>query len=80
MKKLYALAVTQTDLPLLKLLHNDFRDVVKTPPAGKYYLVFEVDEDGTQSTSKVMTKRAMLNEYDMPKRTPFLIALKERKS
>jgi hypothetical protein len=74
MSKTYALEVNKTDLPLLKFLQEGHHT---TPPKGKYYLVFTIDEDGKEINSILLTKRQMFERYDMAKRTPFLIALKE---
>jgi hypothetical protein len=77
MTKWYALEVKKSDLPLLKFLQDGFHP---KPPAGKYFLVFGVEENGKEITTRLMRQRDMFNDFDMPKRTPFLIALKERKS
>lgn len=74
---IYALEIKKADLPLLKLLNDGFNpELLKR----EHYLVFEIEENGKEITTTIMSKREMLALYDIPARNPFLTRLVEIKS
>lgn len=74
MSNKYALRIRKSDLALLTLLNGG---VVPVGTTKTSYLVFEVDEDGSAITSKVVTERELGLEYELGANSPFVLRLKK---
>jgi len=71
---LYALKVRKSDLELITLLNNGYTPEVKKTET---YFIFEIEDGGKTIRTKVVTKREMLQNYDIYKTSPLLLRLKK---
>ena len=73
----YGMQVKESDLALMTFLnHGVAPDVEKL----ERYFIFEIAEDGeTVINQRVMTKREMINKFDIAGTSPFIMRLKPLK-
>lgn len=68
----YALQIRKSDLALITMLNDGVTPLVQRDT----YYVFEIEENGTPGYAKIMSKREMFQTYDISKRSPLVLRLK----
>lgn len=76
MPKIYAVEIKRSNYDFIRAL-NERGDV--TTERKKTYFIFEVTDGGVVVSTKRMSQREMMNNYDIAGHTPFVLGLRKAK-